>query len=140
VVGLDGSPASITALSWAVAQAREWGSTLVPVVVSGSRTALPDGGAALTAAVWRQVIDAGGSDLEVHPRFVEGDARLELLAAPEAQDLLVIGAGRLGTLGTSVVGSTAHAVALAASSPVVVVREGQARREVHQRQAQPMIG
>ena len=148
LVGLDGSPASIAALAWAVAQAREWGSVLVPVVVSSLNDRSPAGfrrqvgmGARsdLTAQVWRQVFDAGGSDVEVHPRFLVGDPKQELLTVVGPTDLLVLGSRGLGQVASVLIGATTSQVALRSPCPVVAVREGQARREIHQRRAQPQL-
>lgn len=137
VVGLDGSPASTTALTWAVAQALEWGSALVPVVVLSDRGALPapladrieQGRHALAAEIWRRVRAAGGEALEAHPETPRGSPVHELLRVPTPEDLLVLGSrGRAAALR-----STSVEVAERCAAPVVVVREGQARREIHRR-------
>ncbi|MCU1595132.1 MAG: universal stress protein UspA-like protein [Frankiales bacterium] len=146
LVGLDGSPASVTALGWAVAQAREWGSPLIPVVVSdvrgrapvGLMSSVPEARDDLSAQVWKHVVEAGGSDLEVHPRFLEGFARERLNALADPHDLLVLGSRGRGTMASALLGSTSTA-ALTVNCTVVVVREGQARREIHQARTQPMI-
>lgn len=137
VAALDGSPASLSALSWAVAQAYEWGSVLVPVTVSTltghAPVALMERTPDLAAAVWTAVRDAGGRSLEVHPHFLEGSAPRALLSFVERQDLLVTGSrGRRGAT-SLLLGSTSTFLAEHAPCPVVVVREGQARRETHQR-------
>ena len=140
VVGLDGSPSSLTALSWGVAQAREWGAPLMPVVVSDRQDRPPvDLRPDLTAQVWAQVMDAGGSDLEVHPRFLHGEAKDRLVQVLEPADLLVLGSRGLGGLAGALRGATSSPVALSAPCTTVVVREGQARREIHQRRAQPLL-
>ncbi len=148
VVGLDGSPASVAALAWAVAQAREWGSVLMPVVVSSLKDRPPAGfrqqvgngsRSDLTAQVWRQIVDAGGSDVEVHPRFLIGDPKQELLTVVGAADLLVLGSRGLGPVASVLLGATTSPVALRSPCPVVAVREGQSRREIHQRRAQPQL-
>lgn len=137
VIALDGSPASLSGLSWAVAQAREWGSVLVPVTVSTvtGRTppALRERSSDLTAAVWTAVHEAGGQSLEVHPHFLEGSVTRELLSFVEPEDLLVTGSRGRGGAVTLLMGSTSTFLAEQAACPVVVIRDGQARRETHQR-------
>lgn len=141
VVGLDGSPASHAALAWAVAQAVEWGSVLVPVVVVSSTGAAPEGlrpaaGAAthgLVADVWRRVREAGAQALEVHPVFRHGSAVHELVGVPGRNDLLVVGSRGRGPAQTLLLGSTSTRVAETCAAPVVIVREGQARREIQRR-------
>ena len=141
VVAVDGSPASLTAMSWATSQAREWGSVLTPVVVSpssghappGLRPQVRDPKIDLAATIWRHVTDAGGADLEVHPRFLVGDAADQILSILDPSDLLVMGSRGHSALASLLVGSTSTAVAEKAPCPVVVVRVGQARREIHQR-------
>lgn len=146
VVGLDGSPASVAALEWAVAQAREWGSVLTPVVVSSLKDQPPAGFRQqvgpqarqdLTTQVWRQVFSAGGSDVEVHPSLLIGDPKQELWNAVAPADLLVLGSRGLGPVASFLVDAMTGPVALGSPCPVVAVQEGQARREIHQRRAQP---
>lgn len=137
VVAVDGSPASLSALAWAVAQAHEWGSVLVPVTVSTVTgrppAALLERTPDLTAAVWTVVREAGGQSLEVHPHFLEGSPPRALQGFVEPEDLLVTGSrGRTGAT-SLLMGSTSTFLAEQACCPVVVVREGQARRETHQR-------
>ena len=137
VAALDGSPASLSALSWAVAQAYEWGSVLVPVTVSTltgrAPAALMERTTDLAAAVWTAVREAGGQSLEVHPHFLEGSPQRALQAFVAPEDLLVTGSrGRSGAT-SLLMGSTSTFLASQAGCPVVVVREGQTRRETHQR-------
>jgi nucleotide-binding universal stress UspA family protein len=140
LVGLDGTTQAGAALAWAAAQAREWGSVLVPVVVSRSYVDIPeafkDG---LPEGVWRQVMDAGAGDLEVHPHFVVGRPKAELPKLLSPTDLLVLGTHGHGAMAAALFGGTSSAVALDAPCPVVVVREGQARREIHQRRPEPAL-
>ena len=141
VVGLDGSAASQAALSWAVAQAVEWGSVLVPVVVLSAAGLIPEGlrpaanglRHGLAADVWRRVRDAGGHALEVHPVFRHGHAVHELVDVPTRNDLLVVGSRGRGPAQTLLLGSTSTRVAETCAAPVVVIREGQARRETQRR-------
>jgi len=133
VVAVDGSPASLTAMSWATSQAREWGSVLTPVVVSPSygqappelRPTVRDPQIDLAAAIWRHLAEAGGTDLEVHPRFLVGDAADQILSILDPSDLLVMGSRGHSAFAGLLVGSTSTTVAEKAPCPVVVVRAGQ---------------
>jgi nucleotide-binding universal stress UspA family protein len=144
VAALDGSPASLSALSWAVAQAQEWGSVLVPVTVSTLSghppAALLERSSDLTAAVWAAVRDAGGQSLDVQPHFLEGGAPRALLSFVEPEDLLVTGSRGRGGAASLLLGSSSTFLAEHAVCPVVVIREGQARRETHQRAAAAVAG
>jgi len=137
VVALDGSPASHGALQWAVAQAAEWGSQLLPLVVSTltgqAPAAMAEHSNDLARQVWAAVRDAGGQSLEVHPYFLEGDPARALLSFVAPEDLLVTGSRGHGGAASLLLGSTSTFVAEHAICPVVVVREGQSRRETHQR-------
>lgn len=136
VVGLDGSAASSAALRWAVAQAHEWGSSLVPVVVSThtgrAPAALVARGGDLRSAVREMVHGAGGRPDEAHPHFLEGAPAAALLSLVRPEDLLVVGSSGRAAVAGLLLGSTSTFVAEHAPCPVVVVREGQARRESHQ--------
>lgn len=138
MVAVDGSPASTSALLWGVAQAQEWDSVLLPVVVCTTAgrppASLTRRTADLNAALWKLVREAGASGLEVHPCFLEGSPAQELLALVEPEDLLVLGSRSPGLSGLS------KAVANQAQGPVVVIREGQSRRETHQRGKRTLLG
>lgn len=136
VVGVDGSPDSLSALTWATAQAREWGATLVPVVAlsHGAAPVALLGSSDVATALWRLVAEAGADDLEVQPQYPVGPIVEALTGAVGSDDLLVLGAG--GHRAAALVGgSSSRRVAESAVCPVVVVRAGQARREIHQRRA-----
>lgn len=141
MVGFDGSPAALTALSWATAQAREWGCALTAVVVAPSVDRLPPALRCkaqgprndLMAAVEQQVTEAGGADLEVHACLLIGQAADQLLGTLRPTDLLVVGSRGHTALTSFLLRSTSVSVAERAPCPVVVVRAGQARREIHQR-------
>lgn len=136
LVALDGSPASLSALSWAAGQARAWDCSLVPVVVSPSSLRGPVGMAGLLRGpqdslellVERQVKGAGGAGLIVHPRVLVGDPSAKLLDLLEPDDLMVVGSRGHGALTSLLLGSTSLSVAEQAPCPVVVVRAGEARR------------
>jgi nucleotide-binding universal stress UspA family protein len=140
LVGLDGSAGSLAALTWAVVQAREWGCPLVPVVVLSPAAQPPVGFRGAVADVMgevaEQVADAGGADVETRPRLLQGHHVRQLLELVQPADLLVLGHQRPGAV-SSLLDGGGTSIALRSPCPVVVVREGQARREIHQRRVQP---
>lgn len=117
VVGVDGSPASLRALTWAVSHARLSGATLVPLSVVGGRDdeTAPE---ALRAAAEA----AGCGDVVVEPQVRHGNVSQELLAAAATADLLVIGSRGRGGFASLLLGSTSSQVAGHSTRPVVVVR------------------
>ena len=130
LVGFDGSPASVSALAWGVAQARRWECPLVPVVVCPSYGRVPtpmrrhDGEAQspLRGALAAHLTDAGADGLSVEPRYVIGQPvqQLALLLGPH--DLLVLGSRGHGALASLLLGSTSLPLAEGSACPVVVVR------------------
>ena len=127
VVAVDGTPASLAALDWAVAQALEWGCPLVPVLVEHEEVHDPE---PVLAGLSRQAVQAGGH--LVQPALLVGGTWRRLVEFVHPEDLLVLGSrGHRGLPG--LIGSTSTAVGEHACCPVVVVRQGQARRETHQR-------
>lgn len=138
VVGVDGSVASLSALQWAAAQAGEWESELVPVVVLGQdgEPPLPLGGHRdLDERLAVLVSEAGGDGLAVRPRVVRGRPAEQLRGLVEPEDLLVVGSSGRSRLAALLSGGTSTPVAESARCPVAVVRAGQVRRETHQRRA-----
>ncbi|MEX2290515.1 MAG: universal stress protein [Mycobacteriales bacterium] len=123
VVGVDGSQASLRALSWAVPQARSSGATLVPLSVRGGGGESAD--EAERATLRAAALAAGsGQDpqVPVEPRVRHGNVSHELIAAAADVDLLVIGSRGRGGFASLLLGSTSSQVAGHASRPVVVVR------------------
>jgi nucleotide-binding universal stress UspA family protein len=123
VVGVDGSKASLRALSWAVAQARLAGAVLTPLCVRGGGGGAPDED---ELASLRAAAEAAGSAAEptvpVEPQLRRGNVSHELLAAAADADLLVIGSRGRGGFASLLLGSTSSQVAGHATRPVVVVR------------------
>jgi nucleotide-binding universal stress UspA family protein len=117
VVGVDGSPAALAALTWAAGEARLRGAELVVWTVA-DRT----GADVVTAPVSRSAVDecTGGYPLTV--RHGWGDAAAELVAAGADADLLVVGSRGRGPLTGLVLGSVSRACLAHAPCPVVVVR------------------
>jgi len=130
LVGVDHSPASLQALSWAADEAQRRSTVLVPVVVreplrAGAGTAgaldLPrleaSEQAALIAAARRVA-----PSVRVEPEVLSGHAAQGLLDLATPDDLLVLGARGRGGFSSLLLGSTSTAVAQHARCPVVVLR------------------
>jgi nucleotide-binding universal stress UspA family protein len=137
VVGVDGSPASETALRWAAAEARCAGSELVvvyaylaPIAYVGTE----DDIARIDPELHEQrakrlagFVAEAGADLDglevsevLHPgRAVDG-----LLAASEGAALLVLGDRGAGGFEGLLLGSAAEHAARHASCPVVIIPDG----------------
>jgi nucleotide-binding universal stress UspA family protein len=133
VVGLDGSPASIAALRWAIAQAA---MTSARVQAITTWSAPPQYGADVftTAVDWaamaqrsqetalKEATDGAPSDVEAlirrgHPAHV-------LTAASAGASLLVVGSRGHGGFAGLLLGSVSEYVSAHAACPVLVVRDG----------------
>ncbi|MFE9425767.1 universal stress protein [Kitasatospora sp. NPDC006697] len=133
VVGVDGSPSSIDALSWAVDQARTRGAVIEALTawqypVATGWTLPMETGEDL-AAIMRKVLDdaiaqATGAvgPIEIRPRVVQGGAASCLLEAAQGADLLVVGSRGHGGFVGALLGSVAGHCVQHAPCPVVVVR------------------
>jgi len=133
VVGVDGSPSSLAALSWAARQADLTGSTLeivmawewpasygwaVPVPTDFDpeedvRNALEDALASVRATY---------PDLSVDPRVVSGHPAPILVEASKGADLLVVGSRGHGEFVGMLIGSVSEYCAVNGHCPVVVHR------------------
>lgn len=140
VVGVDGSPGSLSALRWAAQQARVTGAGLRLVHAyhagdPGSRhvvgSGLGTGASAATLArqgasqlledVCAEAGDAlAGVEVTLEPR--EGRPTAALLAAAADADLLVVGSRGRGGFADLLLGSVSHQCASHAACPVVIVR------------------
>jgi nucleotide-binding universal stress UspA family protein len=135
VVGVDGSPASMGALRWAVERAKP-GATIRAVHVWGQPTlsALPgplgttslpldaleeNARLLLDAAVGAVVPDPAASSIE--PVLREGSAAGTLLEEAADADLLVVGTRGVGGFRGLLMGSVADQVVKHAPCPVVIV-------------------
>lgn len=121
VVALDGSPASITALRWAVAQRSSGGVVHAVHVVAGQGTVDPDEGRLLREA-W--VPAAVGADHSaVVPVVLQGDVASELIAHGDAidADAIVVGHHERAHLGPQLVGHVTADLLHDADRPVVIV-------------------
>jgi nucleotide-binding universal stress UspA family protein len=137
VVGVDGSAASICALSWAVDQAR----TRRAEVEAVHAWTVPDMGAdplaravadpdELEAQARRELclvvdgVDDAGLVAPVCRTLVQDDPATALLRAGKDADLLVVGSRGLGVDGEADLGAVGHRVIRDARCPVVVVPAG----------------
>jgi nucleotide-binding universal stress UspA family protein len=138
VAGVDGSPASVSALRWAIRQAGLTGAAVdaviawhYPVVVSGGYGVAP----MVTAGgfdyqenaekVLSGAINAAcdpGSGVPVRARVVEGNAAQVLLDAADGADLLVVGSRGHGGFTEALLGSVSQHCVHHAGCPVVVIR------------------
>jgi nucleotide-binding universal stress UspA family protein len=127
VVAVDEGGPSHAALAWAVAQSRTSGATLDAVAVC------PPGRDPLgvRTSVSRALQDAAGvlrpEDLQV----LEGQPVDAIASCLTINDLLVVGSRGHGSLLGLLLASTSAALVARAVCPTVVVRAGQARRELH---------
>jgi nucleotide-binding universal stress UspA family protein len=136
LVGVDGSPPSRTALTWAAAEAADhgaelvvltvWERTLLPPMGSGGvpQSPVPDPAQRATEDLLAVIKAELGEDppVLVQPRVKEGHTAQVLIEHSADADLLVVGTrGRGGFIGL-VLGSVSQHVAAYAKCPVTVVR------------------
>ncbi len=132
VVGVDHSPSSAAALSWAAEQAALRHAVLVPAMV---RPAAGDAGPEMAqlegserAALLRAVRAAGApSDLAIEPEVIVGQPAEGLLQLAADADLLVVGSRGRGGFGSLLLGSTSTQCAQHARCPVAVLRPAPAQ-------------
>ena len=142
VVGVDGSPASLAALRWAVEDARrrgcgvdavtawhaDYGVMIGPLPAEVFADVSPQ---AMKAAAQR-VLDRsveGFEGVEIRQILVEGDARDVLFKAAEDAALLVVGNRGHSRLVEAIIGSVSAYCVHHASCPVVVVREAKVEQD-----------
>jgi nucleotide-binding universal stress UspA family protein len=135
-VGVDGSPDSRTALTWAAAEAAEhgadlvvltvWQRTLLPPLGSGSvpPSGEPDQSSRAAEDLLKVIKEELGENPPVlaQPRVKQGNPAQVLIEESEAADLLVVGTRGRGGFAGLVLGSVSQHVAAYAKCPVVVVR------------------
>jgi nucleotide-binding universal stress UspA family protein len=136
VVGVDGSPGSRKALTWAAAEAASHGADLV-VINAWEHTLLPPAGSVSvsehyvpdpsqrTADDLVQVItEELGDDppVLVQPQVKQGRPAKVLIEESAGADLLVVGERGHGGFAGLVLGSVSQHVAAYAKCPVAVVR------------------
>ena len=133
VVGIDGSPASITAANWAAKQARlsganvealtswEWpdnyGWSIYPSEYDPER----DGQVILDEVL--SPIRAAHSDITISTTLVEGHPADQLVEASHGADLLAVGSRGHGEFAGLLLGSVSEHCLTYAHCPVLVVRD-----------------
>ena len=137
VVGVDGSPASRTALEWAGDEAVRHGSDLlvltawlpVPPPLAGTPSTLPTHGVTNPRETAKEQLmetirDVLGEDppVLVQPQVKEGSAAKLLIDFSEGADLLVVGSSGHGGFAGMLLGSVSQHVTAHAKCTVVVVR------------------
>lgn len=135
VVGVDGSPASIEALRWAL---REAGRIEASVVAVHAWNDVYAAGAPYTVAIdskmysdaAHRVLDRAIADVcaegeaSIERRVVRDGAANAILEAAEGADLLVVGSRGRGGFAGLLLGSVSQQVVHHARCPVVVIPEG----------------
>ncbi|MDJ0324854.1 universal stress protein [Cryobacterium sp. PH31-AA6] len=131
VVGVDGSPESISALRWAIEEARLRHGR-VRLITSWSyppRTTQLDGefiderserGAERIQAIALDAVPSEG--VEVSGRLVQGPPASVLLDAATGADLLVVGSRGLGGFSGLLLGSVSSQLVHHAACPVLIIR------------------
>ena len=133
VVGVDGSPSSRAALSWALRQARLIGGVLDAVItwdypaLYGWEAPMQDAGFSEYAGkvLASAVHEAVGDDAPVNVRetVALGNAAQVLLDTSRTAELLVLGSRGLGGFAGATLGSVSQHCAQHATCPVVIVRD-----------------
>ena len=136
LVGVDGSPGSRTALTWAAAEAADhgadlvvltvWERTLLPPMGSGEvpEHPLPDPSHTATEDLIKVIREELGDDppVLVQPRVKQGNAAKVLIEESADADLLVVGSRGHGGFRGLVLGSVSQHAAAYAKCPVAVIR------------------
>ncbi len=136
MVGVDGSPPSRKALTWAAAEAADhgadlvvltaWERTLLPPMGSGGvpPSPVPDPSQRATEDLLTVVKEELGEDppVLVQPRVKQGHAAQVLIEQSSDADLLVVGTRGRGGFKGLLLGSVSQHVAAHAKCPVTVVR------------------
>jgi nucleotide-binding universal stress UspA family protein len=137
VVGVDGSPGSIAALSWAVGIAAETGAEVDAVTAWEFSYGWVEGGWAPNIERWADearrdaaarldnaiaALPGGtGEDVDVTRTVVEGPSAQVLLDASKRADMLVVGSRGRGGFAGLLLGSVSQQCVHHARVPVVVV-------------------
>jgi nucleotide-binding universal stress UspA family protein len=136
VVGVDGSPGSRKALTWAAEEAADhladlvaltaWERTLLPPLGNPSvpKGDVPDPNQRATQDLLAVIKEELGVDppVPVQPRVKQGNAAQVLIEESAEADLLVVGTRGHGGFAGLVLGSVSQHVAAYAKCPVTVVR------------------
>jgi nucleotide-binding universal stress UspA family protein len=135
VVGVDGSPWSVEALSWAARQADLTGSSLEIVMAWQWPTSLgwsvpvpddfdPEEDVRKSLTSIADNVQADYPGLSVLPRIVGGHPAPILVEASEGADLLVVGSRGHGEFVGMLIGSVSEYCATNARCPVLIYRSG----------------
>jgi nucleotide-binding universal stress UspA family protein len=134
VVGVDGSPSSVQALTWAVRQAGRTGAVVAIIcawqypVSYGWAYAEPDPrlGDLASQAVEKAVAEARQADetVGIEAHVVEQNPAQALISASQGADLLVVGSRGHGGFGGMLLGSVSQHCVQHAACPVLVWRDG----------------
>jgi nucleotide-binding universal stress UspA family protein len=136
LVGVDGSPGSRVALSWAAAEAADhladlvvldvWEPALLPALGSGSvpHGNVADAGEEAADKLLEIIKEELGEQpsMVVRPRVTQGNPAEVLIEESADADLLVVGTRGRGGFAGLVLGSVSQHVAAYAKCPVAVVR------------------
>ncbi len=131
VVGVDGSPASVHALEWAIRQAALTGSEVdavcawqFPVSYGWAVTDDTDYGALAADALEKAIAEArhANQEVRIRPHVLELNAAQALLDTAEGAQLLVVGSRGHGGFTGALLGSVSQHCVHHATCPVVVVR------------------
>jgi nucleotide-binding universal stress UspA family protein len=138
VVGVDGSSSSMTALRWAIRQARLTGCVVEAVTAwrlpSSYGLAPPAEGAMdfegdahkiLTDAL--NEVSGEAPDVVICPSVIEGNAADVLVRAARGADLLVVGSRGHGGFAGTLLGSVSQHCLHHAPGPVLVIRRADGR-------------
>jgi nucleotide-binding universal stress UspA family protein len=132
IAGVDGSPASLSALRWAIRQAGLTGAAVDAVIAWQYPASTSGYGWAMAAmdprddfaeVAGKTVADAisntldPGSDVRVHPHVAEGITAQVLLDASAGADLLVVGSRGHGGFAGALLGSVKPALRPARAMP-----------------------
>lgn len=136
LVGVDGSPGSRSALTWAAAEAADHGAELVVLDVWEPTLLPPMGSGGVPPSGLSESGEGAADDLLViireelgeeppvfvQPRVKQGNAAEVLIEESADADLLVVGTRGHGGFAGLVLGSVSQHVAAYAKCPVTVVR------------------
>ena len=133
VVGVDGSPASVRALRWALGQAELTGAEVkavyawqVPAMYGATAMSMPgEQLAEIAESTLDEILDHVVGDAHVVPVsrvLVQAHPAKALLEESEGADLLVVGSRGHGGFVGALIGSVSQQVVQHATCPVVVVR------------------
>ncbi len=131
VVGIDGSPASESAIAIAFDEAAALGVELVALCVVSENTTVELAGTTLAPDTSGQEILAERlagwaeqyPDVSVRPLVAWGDPAHRLLEEAETSQLLVVGSRGRNTIASTVLGSVSSAVVSESPVPVIVARQ-----------------